>query len=103
MKTFIVNGLGWSYQVEIDNLIFDKSSEQALEAMTLSLEMYSRGGITPTSEPHGVGIVITAYEPQDESNDHLHHYALSEYILRNAGQHKIADEMRCRSRGGEAL
>ena len=103
MKTFVVNGFGWSQNIKVDDSIFFKSSEQALEAMTLSLERYIKGDVIPVDEPHGLGAVVTAYEPQDENNEHLYHYALSEYILRNAGRHDLADKMKCWSRGGEAL
>ena len=101
MKTFIVKGFGWSESIEVDESVFNKSSDQAIEAMTLSLSRYIEGSISTPSDHHGVGIMITAYEPHNEKNEYLHHYALSTFVLRNAGYHSLADEMKCWNEGGQ--
>ena len=97
MKTFTVRGGHWEIDIEVDNSLFEKYGDMAFEAMTQGVEKYLLGEqITRTdySEEPCLIWIVTAHERGFDGNPDKTIVSLTENVLRNAGQHKFADEAR---------
>ena len=93
MKTFTVRGQHWTKGVEIDDTIFEKYGDMAFEAMTQSVEGFFAGEVEETYEGDaGLGWVMMAVEEGFEDDTEKTIASLTEYVLRNAGYHSLADE-----------
>jgi hypothetical protein len=118
MKTFTVEGYNWREDYEVDDSLFDNYEDMAFEAMTLALKQYMT---FPTEAPvwhsscqpiinklpewgdayereEGELIELTwttmAWEKGYENDPGKKIAALTDFVLRNAGHHELADEIR---------
>ena len=118
MKTFTVEGYNWREDYEVDDSLFDNYEDMAFEAMTLALQEYMT---FPTDSPvwhsscqpianklpewgdayereEGELLDLTwttmAWEKGNENEPGKKIAALTECVLRNAGHHELADEIR---------
>ena len=97
MKTIIVEGCGWRVAVDVDEEIFPKYTDMTFEAMTQGVEKFFQNKYEPY--PHreveiGLGFALKAYEKGYENDIEKEVAALTEYVLRNAGYHDLAQEAR---------
>ena len=123
MRTFTVEGLNWREDFEVDDTLFDNYEDMAFEAMTQAVhvllalpgdngnppvwhsscqhvdmsELKRWGDAHPTrghEEELMFEWVTVAWEKGCEKEIGKKIVALSEYVLRNAGEHEWADLMR---------
>ncbi len=123
MRTFTVEGHNWREDFEVDDSVFDNYEDMAFEAMTQAVQAisallnddvdspawhgsYQHGdirGLKCWSNAHSTRRheddptlywTIVAWEKGCEKEIGKKIAALSEYVLRNAGEHEWADLMR---------
>ena len=111
MRTFTVEGHNWREDFEVDDSVFDNYEDMAFEAMTQSVqtilalpndngdisELQRWGDAHPTRAHEDelvFGWTTIAWEKGCEKEIGKKIAALSEYVLRNAGEHEWADLMR---------
>jgi|LULM01.1.fsa_nt_gb hypothetical protein len=94
MKEFIVKGVAWQKRVKIDDSIFEKYEDMAFEAMTQSLECFLEGDYEITSEVDFPSLpwFLVASEAKHEKNPDKTIVCLTEFVLANAGEQKLAKE-----------
>ena len=88
MKTFSVNGNFWKREVEIDDSIFDKYQDMAMEAATQGLESYFK-----SSKRRRLGWFVVVSEKGYEDDSNKIAIILTEHILRNVGYYDLAEEL----------
>ena len=95
MKTFTVEGLHWSKDVEIDDDVFNQEGDMGFEAMTQAIESFMSGDYEEefTGEP-ALGLFMVAYERGKGHLELERNMALTEYVLFNAGYHELASQFR---------
>ena len=97
MKTIIVEGCGWRVAVDVDEEIFPRYTDMTFEAMTQGVEKFFQNKYE--AYPHrdvdiGLGFALKAYEDGYRNDIEKEVVALTEYVLRNAGYHGLAETAR---------
>ena len=87
MKTFIVDGSEWTRTIEIDDSLYEKYGDMAMEAMTIATE-----DIINNEDDIQWGLIVMAYEKGHKDNPDKTMACLTEIVFRNAGYHTLADE-----------
>jgi hypothetical protein len=86
MKTFTVEGNGWSIDIDVNEANYEKYKDMAAEAMTQALE------ILMEEEEAAFGFVIMAYEKGFKEDPNKVIACMTTHVLRNAGFYSLADE-----------
>ena len=118
MKTFTVEGHNWAEDYQVDPTLFDNYEDMAFEAMTQALEEYVgfmsdsftwhsgsvdfKNDIKRWGDAHEkgdeeiveLGWTTIAYEKGCKKKPDKKVAALTEFVLRNAGHHEFANEIR---------
>ena len=85
MRTFIVEGNGWERAVDIDDSVYEKYGDMAMEAMTRAVEQVVNG-----EEDIRFGFILMTYENGFKGDDEKTIACLTEIVFRNAGFHDLA-------------
>ena len=89
MKTFIIQtNQDTFFEIEIDDTQYDKYKNMATEAMARALELF----FNSPQDGDGLSYILIAYEKGYEHDMDKKIVTLTEYVLRNAGYHDIADD-----------
>ena len=104
MKTFVVKGQNWTNEVEVDPELFNKYGDMAFEGMTQGVEKFFNKEYEQDDfeDEAGLGMIMLACEEGLESDPDKQIACLTEYVLVNAGYHKLAVEAKkIRDKWGE--
>ena len=123
MRTFTVEGYNWREDFEVDDSVFDNYEDMAFEAMTQAVQVLlalpgdngnppvwhsscqhvdmselKRWGDAHPTRGHEddlmFGWITRAWEEGNENDAEKTIAAITEYVLRNAGEHEWADKMK---------
>ena len=123
MRTFTVEGHNWREDFEVDDSVFDNYEDMAFEAMTQAVQVLlalpgdngnppvwhsscqhvdmselKRWGDAHPTRGHEDDLILewvtVAWEKGYENDPGKKIAALTDFVLRNAGHHELADEMR---------
>ena len=87
MKTFIVLGSDWEREVDIDESLYEKYGDMAMEAMTLAAE-----DVLNNEDEATWGFILMAYEKGYKDDPNKMVACLTEIVFRNAGHHELAEQ-----------
>ena len=91
MRTFTVQTNEQTYfNVEVDESLYDKYKDMAVEAMALGLEKFFNGG--SASDEAGLSYIIIAYAEDTKGDPNKKIVGSTAHVLRNIGYHDLADE-----------
>lgn len=95
MKTFTVEGHGWSKDVKVDDTLFPDGAAP-FEAMTQALECFFAGDYEEdyTQEEVGLALFMISYEKGKGHKNDERVMALTEFVLTNAGHHEMGKEFK---------
>tara|TARA_Y100000310_G_C20022109_1_gene507866 strand:+ start:217 stop:528 length:312 start_codon:yes stop_codon:yes gene_type:complete len=92
MKTFIVQtNANTLIEVDVDDSLYDKYKDMAVEAMAIAFEKFFSGDFVRTSDA-GLAYIVIAYEKDSKDDPNKHIVCLTTHVLRNIGYHDLADE-----------
>jgi len=94
MRTFRVKGTNWQTEIEVDNEIYEKYGDMAMEAMTQAFDAWSEGSFDSEGKDAQLGFVMTSCEKGHEGNADKEMACLTALVAENAGEHSLASEMR---------
>ena len=91
MRTFIVQTNAQTFfNVEVDDTLYDKYKDMAVEAMALALEKFFNEGCD--SDEAGISYIIIAYAEDTKGDPNKKIVGSTAHVLRNIGYHDLADE-----------
>ena len=97
MKSFKVQGSNWYSIIEIDNTLIEKDKDMACEAATQAVEYYlnrNEDKIIPiNNEGPALGPFVIAGEDTESPKAQAIMF-LTEKLLKNAGKHQLAKDIR---------
>jgi len=95
MKTFTVEGHGWSKDVKVDDTLFPDEAVP-FEAMIQALEGFFAGDYEEdySEEEVGLALFMVSYEKGKGHKDDERVMALTEFVLTNAGYHEMGKEFK---------
>jgi len=94
MRTFSVKGSNWETEVEVDNEVYEKYGDMAMEAMTQAFDSWSEGNFDSEEKTAELGFVMMSCEKGSEGNPDKEMACLTALVAENAGSHSLASEMR---------
>jgi hypothetical protein len=91
MTKFSVTGNSWKTEIEVDDSIYEKYGDMAMEAMTQAFDKWHDGELGEDAE---LGFIMTAVESGFENDPNKEMVCLSALVAENAENHAVASEMR---------
>jgi hypothetical protein len=97
MKVFNVDGSNWNNLVEINDDLYEKYGDMAMEAMTQSFDAFIKGDLEAEKSGDGdleLGLIMGCYEKGFKGVPDKEIICLSYIVAENAGYPEMAKAMR---------
>ena len=96
MKTFSVKGGNWDTLIDIDETVYEKYGDMAMEAMSQAFDLFVKGElqINNLEQDLSIGFIMTCCESGFKDDPDKEVICLSHFVAENAGYHQIANDMR---------